>query len=254
MSDGSAASGPADSAGQPFAGRSLPDPGFAADDGSADRRLDAVLAEHAAGDATAYDVQRVLVDARVVVPVVATPGETTTGASGLVQDKSSDMSTVVLVGADGRRGLLVFGSVARMAEWRSDARPVPVRAVDAAAAALDDDAAALLLDLGGPHPFVLEDALLRALAQARPWVRPPDDPEVRDAVLAAFATEQVVWQVEVVAGETTDLTALVTLRTDVPAEALEGLGERVGGLLAASDILRDRLANGLDVRIVPPDP
>lgn len=244
---------PSDSAGIPFSGRTLPDTGFSGDEGGADRRLDSVLAEYAVGDATAYDVQRVLVDVRIIVPVVAMATETETDDAGLVHDKSTDMATVVLTGADGRKGLLAFGSTERMTEWRADARPVPVEATKAAAAALDEDADAILLDLGGPNPFVLEGALLRALSQGRPWVRPIDDDDVRDAIREAFAPEQGVWQTEITSGDTTDITVLVQLRTDVPAEALEGLGERVGGRLAESDVLRDRLANGLDVRIVPTD-
>jgi len=244
---------PSDSAGIPFSGRTLPDPGFAGDDGSADRRLDDVLAAHATGDATAYDVQRVLVDCRIVVPVVAQPTEVETDAAGLAVEKSTDMATVTLIGADGRPGLLAFTSTDRLGQWRTDARPVPVEGPKAAAAALDEGADAILLDLGGPYPFVLEGALLRALAQGRPWVRPVDDEDVLAAIREAFAPEQAVWQTEVVAGDTTDVTVLIRLRTDVPAEALDGLGERVGGRLAESDVLRDRLADGLDVRILPPE-
>jgi hypothetical protein len=244
---------PSDSANIPFSGRTIPDPGFSGDEGGADRRLDSVLAQYAEGDATAYDVQRVLVDVRIIVPIVATATEVETDDAGLAHDKSTDMSTVTLIGADGRKGLLAFASTERMSEWRTDARPVPVEAPKAAAAALDEGADAILLDLGGPHPFVLEGALLRALSQSRPWVRPADDHDVIAAVKEAFASEQGVWSTEVTAGDTTDVTVLVKLRTDVPAEALEGLGERVGGRLAESDVLRDRLANGLDVRIVPND-
>lgn len=244
---------PSDSANIPFSGRTIPDPGFAGDEGGADRRLDTVLAQYAEGDATAYDVQRVLVDVRIIVPIVATATEVETDDAGLAHDKSTDMSTVTLIGADGRKGLLAFGSTERMSEWRNDARPVPVAAPKAAASALDEGADAILLDLGGPHPFVLEGALLRALSQSRPWVRPAEDDDVIAAVKEAFAPEQGVWSTEVTSGDTTDVTVLVKLRTDVPAEALEGLGERVGGRLAESDVLRDRLANGLDVRIVPND-
>ena len=192
-----------------------------------------------------------LVDVRLIVPVVAQATEVETDAAGLAHDKSTDMATVLLVGDDGRRGLLAFGSTQRMNEWNSEARPVPVEAPKAAAAALDDGADAILLDLGGPHPFVIEGALLRALSQSRPWVRPHEDEDVAVAVREAFAGEQAVWSLEVTAGDATDVTVLVSLREDVPAEALEGLGERVGGRLAESDVLRDRLANGLDVRIVP---
>lgn len=244
---------PADSAGQPFAGRVVPDTGFSDDDGRVDRRLESVLADFAAGDATVYDVQRVLVDVRVFVPVVAEAVDTTVDEkTGLTSEKTTDMATVTLVGDDGRRGLLAFSSSERLTGWRADARPIPTAASTAAVAALDEDADALLLDLGGPVPFIAEGALLRALAQGRPWVRPAEDADVRAAVLAVFAEEPVVAEVDVVAGDSTDVSALVRLVPGVPAEELSGLGERIGGRLAESDVLRDRLANGLDVRVLPP--
>jgi hypothetical protein len=189
---------------------------------------------------------------RVLVPVVATETSGTIDDAGLRHDGTTEMATVILVGDDGRKGLLAFSSGERLGAWREDARPVPVLAPLAAAAALDEDADALLLDLGGPTPFVCEGALLRALAQGRPWVRPADDEDVLLAVRAAFVDEPFVERVDIERGDTTDVTALVHLRPDVPAEALQGLGERVGGRLADSDVLRDRLAGGLDVRVVPP--
>ena len=84
----------------------------------------------------------VLGGVRVFVPVVALLGDVP--ADG---DKEADMAAVLMTGADGRQALLAFSSVATMAAWNADARPVPVWGRDAARAALDEDASAVLLDL-----------------------------------------------------------------------------------------------------------
>ena len=46
--------GPADSAGQPWAGRSVPDTGYGDDDGRPDRRLEDALLQLSTGDATVF--------------------------------------------------------------------------------------------------------------------------------------------------------------------------------------------------------
>jgi len=70
-------------------------------------------------------------------------------------DARSEMSVACLAAADGRLGLLVFSGVDSLARWRSDARPVPMTAPDAAAAALGENAVALIIDPSGPFPFTL---------------------------------------------------------------------------------------------------
>jgi len=80
---------------------------------------------------------------RVLVAIVATADETneTTGA-----DKSSHMSVVSMLSADGRRGLLAFTGLDALQSWDPTARPVPVSGADAARAALDDGCEADPLD------------------------------------------------------------------------------------------------------------
>jgi len=145
--------------------RSLPDPGFAGDDGSADEDLVAALAaydqDRAAGRTGALAV---LQHCRLLVPVVAVLGEVEHDARGLARDKTSDMATVLMRNRDGRSGLLAFTGVAALHRWRPDARPVPVRAADAARAAVQQGADALVVDVAGPVVFAVEDASLRALA------------------------------------------------------------------------------------------
>ena len=91
--------------------------------------------------------------ARVLVPVVAELGESEVGADGLARDKSADMATVLMRGADGRLALLAFTSLATLHRWDPEARPVPVPSHVAAQAAVQDGAVALLLDVAGPVPY-----------------------------------------------------------------------------------------------------
>jgi hypothetical protein len=66
------------------------------------------------------------------------------------------MAAVFMTGADGRKGLLTFSSVAALEAWNPLARPVPVWGRAAAQAGRDEGASALLLDLGTEHFTVLE--------------------------------------------------------------------------------------------------
>ena len=133
-------------------GRSLAAPQFPGDDGSADPALAAAFGDDVA-------VLQVLPDVRVFVPIVALLGETP--ADG---DKNADMAAVLMTGADGRQALLAFSSIAAMAAWDPQARPVPILGKDAAQATLDEGAAAILLDLAGPTFTVVETDDVQHLA------------------------------------------------------------------------------------------
>jgi len=125
--------------------RSLAEPAFPGDDGLIDPRLATAL-----GDDDA--VLAVFGDVRAFVPIVAVLGERATDGT----DKSADMAAVFMTGADGRNALLTFSSVAALEAWNPVARPVPVWGREAAQAALDEGASALLLDFGTGHFTVLE--------------------------------------------------------------------------------------------------
>lgn len=163
--------------------RSLPDPGYAGDDGSVSPEVEAALASYdAAPDVRHPATLAVLQDARLLVPVVAVLGEVEVDEQGLAHDKTSDMAAVLMRGRDGRTALLAFTGAAAMAHWDPQARPVPVSARDAARAARQDGAEALLVDVAGPVVFVVEGEDLTALAEgwaltevrsgAWGWVRP----------------------------------------------------------------------------------
>lgn len=151
--------------------RSIPDPGFAGDDGGVAPVVAAALAAYdAAPEGEAHlRALAVLQDARVVVAVVAVLGEVELDERGLAHDKTSDMAAVLMTGRDGRTALLAFTGSESLAAWAQSyaggaARPVPVTLRQAAQAALQDDASALLLDVAGPVVFVVEADELAALA------------------------------------------------------------------------------------------
>jgi hypothetical protein len=147
--------------------RSIPDPGFAGDDGSASPGLAAVLSaysEDPADPARYSEVLAAIQHERLLVPVVATLGEVEYDEHGLAHDKTSDMATVLMRGRDGRLALLAFTSTAALHRWDPGARPVPAATRRVAAAARQDGASAVLVDVAGPVTFVLEEDDVDALA------------------------------------------------------------------------------------------
>lgn len=169
---------------EPGEDRVIPDPGFASDDGSAPVALAAALAGWSVGTTSYAEALAALQGSRVLVPVVAVLGEVEVDESGLAREKSSDMATVLLHGADGRLALLAFTGTPALRAWNPEGRPVPVTTTVAARSALQDGAAALVVDVAGPVRFVVEGADLSRLAAGwtpalagdqAVWIRP--DPE-----------------------------------------------------------------------------
>jgi hypothetical protein len=100
---------------------------------------------------------------RLLVPVVATATRLADGALAL--DKEAEMSVVGVQRADGRRAMLAFTGLDSLQAWDASARPVPVTLDVAAQSALADGASALLLDVAGPHPLVIDGEVLEGLGQ-----------------------------------------------------------------------------------------
>jgi type III secretion system (T3SS) SseB-like protein len=140
--------------------RSLAEPAFPDDDGTVDPALAAAFGDD-------VQVLSVLGGVRVFVPIVALLGDSPAEGDNPPQAggaPSGEMAAVLMTGADGRQALLAFSSVATMTAWNADARPVPVWGRDAARAALDEQASAVLIDLGSPSFTVVETADVEHLA------------------------------------------------------------------------------------------
>jgi len=170
--------------------RTIPDPGFAGDDGAVAPEVAAAMSAYTADpDRLHHPTIAVLQDSRLLVPVVAVLGEVEHDEQGLAHDKTSDMAAVLMRGKDGRLALLAFTGNEPLQRWNPRARPVPVSARQAAEAAVHDDAAALLVDVAGPALLVVEGEDLRSLAEGYrlvespagwAWVRLSDGGDGRD--------------------------------------------------------------------------
>jgi hypothetical protein len=203
--------GATDSAGQPWAGRSLAGEdakihNFEDDDGTADAGYLAAVAalRSAAGDEAA--VVASLAAARVFVPIVAQLAEEgeavakphSDGQHGdtLHGDKQADMALVTLKAPDGRTAMPVFTSAAALASWHPEARPVAVYAARAALSAVAEGAELLVLDPGSEYTFVVRRPAVWALAQQREWLPSYADPELAQAMGEATAAYPPVRRVE----------------------------------------------------------
>ncbi|GGY24051.1 SseB family protein [Streptomyces tanashiensis] len=227
--------------------KNIPDPGFSEDDGTADPRLAAALAAWAE-DRTAHGpVLEALREARLLVPVVAVLGEVEIDPeTGLKQEKTSDMAVPTLTAGD-RRALPAFTSIASLALWDPQARPVAVPTRQALAALVHEKADTLVLDLAGPVPYQVTGSALLALAEGRSSTDPLDDPAVREAVRAVVAAEPAVLRAHLGPGTADGTVALVLAEDASAAEA----AQRVARALAADETLRARLVRGLDLALLP---
>ncbi|WP_411376073.1 SseB family protein [Arthrobacter sp. MPF02] len=179
------AGGATDSAGRPWAGRSLTGDdakihNFEDDDGTANAGYLAAVGALRAGTGDEAAVVASLATARVFIPIVAQLAEEEETVHGLHADKQADMALVTLKAADGRTALPAFTSAAALSHWHPEARPVAVYAARAALSAVAEGAELLVLDPGAEVTFVVRRPAVWALAQQRDWM-----PSYADRELAA---------------------------------------------------------------------
>jgi hypothetical protein len=217
--------GATDSAGQPWAGRSLAGEdakihNFEHDDGTADAGYLAAVAALRSAEGDEAAVVAALATARVFVPIVAQLAEESEhphgpGGNGhgdddtpghemhpdkLHGDKQADMALVTLKAPDGRTAMPVFTSAAALEAWHPEARPVAVYAARAALSAVAEGAELLVLDPGSEYTFVVRRPAVWALAQQQAWLPSYADPELVRAIAEATAAYAAVKGVELQPG------------------------------------------------------
>jgi hypothetical protein len=212
--------GATDSAGQPWAGRSLAGEeakihNFEHDDGTADAGYLAAVTALRSGEGDEAAVVASLATARVFVPIVARLAEESehehgphggahaedgVGGHKLHGDKQADMALVTLKAPDGRTALPVFTSAAALEAWHPEARPVAVYAARAALSAVAEGAELLVLDPGAEYTFVVRRPAVWALARQQEWLPSYADPELARAMAEATAAYPSVRRVELAPG------------------------------------------------------
>jgi hypothetical protein len=203
----------------------------AGDVGEADPLVTAALAAYAAGKATEYAVLTAVAASRLLVPVVAVLAEA--GEDG--GEKETEMALPTLVGNDGRKAVIAFTGIDTITRWRADARPVPVPARSLWPAVAAEQADAVVIDVAGPVPLVIEGARLAALADGAPPPLPHEDPDIRAQVAAV--TEDFTLEP---GGQDADLT--ITLKSTDPPRA-RAAAEAIAARLAP------RLRHGIAIRL-----
>jgi hypothetical protein len=222
-----------------------------ADTGEADPVVVRALDAYARGTGSEHDALTAVAASRLLIPVVAVlgggspPGEGTSGtvdrpdvqpggSGGSPSRASTDMALPTLIGNDGRKAIIAFTGTPSLRLWREDARPVPVSAGLLWQAAAKEEAAAVVIDVAGPVPFVVEGARLAALAAGEPPPPPHLDPDIH-AEVAAVASDFTLGPGE----RDTDL--LVTLHT-ADIAAVRRTGQEIAMRLAG------RLRRGIEIR------
>jgi hypothetical protein len=214
---------------------------FRDDNGAADPRAAQALAAYVAGEGSERAALAALSAARLLVPVVAVLSDGSASAQG---DKDSEMVLPTLIGQDGRPAVLAFTCLDTLARWRSNARPVPAEA-DRVWRAAVADGYAVVIDVAGPVPLVVEGARLGALAAGLPVPAPHEDPDVRAAVEAAVAAEPAISGFRLAAGSAdgTDL----AIRLSLAVRDWEPVVDRAASSIAAR--LAGRLRRGIEFSV-----
>jgi hypothetical protein len=240
----------ADTAGVGWLGRELTTSRFAGDLGAADPALAGALREYAAGRPGIHQVVALLALARVLVPVVARPGDQDPVPAHVRGDKGAELALTILVGADGSRGLPVFTGLAALARWSPTARPVPVTGALAAACAVSEGCVRLVVDPGDPAPVVVPRSAVWALGQGRRWLPPGCDPELVDAVLTALRPVPDLLDVRCESAGETTLRVVLGIRRGLCDEALRAQVNAVKALLAQDEVVTERV-EALELKILP---
>lgn len=245
----------ADSAGIPWQGRHFEHNASSDDDGSAPEKLIEAIRRFQADELGEADVVDALRDARLLIPLVAHLGEAGTDDHGRTIDKSQELSIVAVTGPDGRTVLPVFTSVASMAAWNPQARPVPAASTRVALAAAAENTDIVVLDPTSDTEFAVRRPALWAMAQGEKWLPSYLDEEVLSAFMDAAAPEPAVLAVQLAPGDRRaqlagpELVVQLSLADGLDRAALDGVIARLGERWAASDIIATRV-DSLRVQLV----
>ncbi|MGQ0845070.1 MAG: SseB family protein [Sporichthyaceae bacterium] len=226
------------------ADRVLSDPGFGGDDGAADPSLAAALAGYAAGDPV--PLAHLLPTARLLVPIVAILDEL--DANGA--EKSTDMAVVTLKLTNGQTALPAFTSLATLAQWHPDARPLPIEGARAAQAAIFENADLLLIDPAGPVAAPVVGPALRTLAAGRPPLPVHLDPDVAQALRGRVAARPELAAAVLLPAEGDAADAILAVVPHAGADAAAAVAA-LSDVLAADPVLAGRLGRGLDLAVLP---
>jgi hypothetical protein len=191
---------------------------------------------------------------RVLVPLLADAGDIGYTPEGKKVEKTQELSIVTVEGPDGLPVALMFSDVEALANWRSDARPVPVEATKVAAWVIDDQMARAVLNPGSASECVIRRGGIVSLLSAEPYAPPVDDERVVREIALAFERQQDVSFVlhsgwELMGGNGPDVIVEVALPSGLSADQLRERQAQWARVWAESPVL-NRFVDGIRLKIV----
>ena len=149
-----------------------PNASFAGDRGAPDPELRAILDVAYTGGSAYPRAVAALCTSRLLLPIVA--GGDGHGGDGPDPTRHAEMAAVLMESAAGQKGVVVFTGIDLFTAWRPDARPVPCTLDDVAATAIETGSAAIVVDVNGATPLVIEGELIERLASGHRLTELPD--------------------------------------------------------------------------------
>jgi hypothetical protein len=217
------------------------------------RGTDPVSAERATAHIAVIDAIR---SARFLIPLVAEAGDVGVNAAGLTVDKTQELGIVTVAGPGERTVLPVFSSVATMAAWRSDARPVPADGTRVALAAAGDGAQWVVVDPGSATEFVIRRPTIDAIAQSLPWVPSHVDDQVLDVFARSIVQQPAVRSIALLPGDPDarghgdELTVELLLEPHLDQEDLLLIVNALAEIWAHETVISQRV-DSLRVQLIP---
>jgi hypothetical protein len=260
----------ADSAGQPFEGRSFTPHPFQGDTGEEDPALaiarqgfDRVVS-HPPGQGTLAELEAAWVgvidalrSARLLSALVAEAGDFGVTETGARVEKTQELSVVHVEGPDGRVVAPFFSRVGAMTQWNPEARPIPVESTRAALATASDGLDLMVVDPGQDNSFVLRASAIKALATQGEYRPPWNDPDVHLAIARGIeVVGSLVVKHRVVAGDPSqtlsgpEVIVVVGVSPGLDPEQLRAHLAEISAYWAADEVLA-RGVDGVGVRVIP---
>ena len=181
-----------DSSGVPWEGRSFSKNIFGDDSGQELPKITEAIESFVQNKSSLSDLFASFAETRVLIPLVAKAEETKMGHHGQLVDTSSDMHIVALDGPDGQPSLPIFSSVENLQTWNAESRPVPVQFEKALLAAATEGQTRVVVNPGNENWFAIKRPAIESLAQAKQWLQPEDNPEVKSIVSDAIQQLPIV--------------------------------------------------------------
>ena len=244
-----------DSAGTPWEGRTFEPNPAPDDDGTAPPKLLDVITRFHRSEATEADVVNIVRESRLLIPLLAKAGETTTTDAGLTTDKTQELSIVTVSGPDGRAVLPVFSSVDAMSNWNPQARPVPAAGTRVALAAASENTDLVIIDPLSDSEFVIRRPALWSIAQSIDWTPSYLRVDVRDEFAASAADENDVAEVQLLPGDPgarlqgPELVVQIAMRPGLDRETLDAMMDRMRERWATSALIAQSV-DSLAVQVV----